>query len=777
MAQFNQSQIIPDDVLLELQKITKLEQQTQDLSSQTQTLQQQMSQVNTILQENNLIKDDFSNVIDTKNKPKEALTAVEKKRFQIIGQEFIKGAEPFLKQIKKAEQLKQKMSTKVNPFTKKLKDFLKQGAQRLKSKVKSKFGGAMKKFGLAILAIGVVLYLFKDKIASIFENINIGEESPLGKLIDNTDKLLDQLEQKLTSGIGNILKFLVSDDLTASVKKFFDKLPQQIRNFGFQTLSELGADVNPYLEKTNKEIDKKNEMLEQQATSKSNEKNQVRQVKSALGSSDIQKVLKSKSAASQAFLNDETKQKFINVLKKSDYFISNSLKKQDLDKNGIDERLKTIFENQQETVRLLARLQESNVFEGEDEQKQKQKLVEFLNKNFGYDNNDDKKPFSITTFNNDPQFFNQLKNALDAFKSHSAAVDSRVDELRGKSQPIRREINVEKVEQITAQLGGSMLAEQVAKLDKAIDELTKNPSEILKHVGDYSKTVIETFLINAWENVWEVAKSLCSKFKIGNTIQNTANAIKQADKKNGERFSENKKRQVQVIKQVQASNKKNGGFFGGVFSQQQKVQIPQPLQLPPTVVINLQLNGQAFKFINGYSENLQKIIETLKASNENLDAAVVHIESFVKKRNSKPNNVQGVVAKSGETNIKKGEQIVEINPTYNQSIVLSDTSDKYIPSISDNQSLTEIQVLNHSTQSLTKLVEKSHTLQIVNHGDNTVGNKIENLRNYTENEFRVVNNTIGVCLKQIGNLKKGIIDLTPSGGISTAATILHQLHQ
>ena len=777
MAQFNQSQIIPDDVLLELQKITKLEQQTQGLSSQTQTLQQQMSQVNTILQENNLIKDDFSNVIDTKNKPKETLSAVEKKRFQIIGQEFIKGAEPFLKQIKKAEQLKQKMSTKVNPFAKKLKDFLRQGAQRLKSKVKSKFGGAMKKFGLAILAIGAVLFLFKDKIGDILDKVKIDQNGSFSKLFKNVDIALDKLETSLSESINNILGGLLSDDFAENVEKFLTvSLPQQIRNIGYETLRLLGADIPTDINKDVDNIEKEDKALHDAAAARPKPivKKQERQINTALNSQDIQKILKAKEDASKVLLSEDIRNKIIDILKKSDYF--KNLTPEKLKDPKTTSELKKIFDSQQETEKLLKELSQSGVFDNSDLEVQKQKLADFLNKMYGYKSQtDDKKPFSAQTFTNDSQFFENLRKAASDHKRFVEQADQAMKNVQEIKKPILKQVDINNVEQVTAELSSGVLVQQVKKLDEAISKLTSSPVEIISNMSDFSKSIIESFLKIAWGNVYNIAQSIWQKFKIPASPQSAVSASSSSSRGFGTpAATSNGKLTTGKNKQASSGTKTN--------SKKDAKQKGTPRQInQPTVVINLQLNGQVAALAENYVSNLNEIVTTLTSSNELLNKALASVERWTTQKNKKKqkshSSQRGTISISQMENGTNSSLLdATSNANYNLQSVVNNFGNKQIPNVSGILT-NELNVTNITTQSLTKLVEKSHTLQIVNHGDNTVGNKIENLRNYTENEFRVVNNTIGVCLKQIGNLKKGIIDLTPSGGISTAATILHQLHQ
>ena len=73
-------------------------------------IKNEVASIKKVLDENNLEENDEDNVLEEK-KISPNLTPVEKKRYKLIGEEFMKGAGVVFNEIKKQQQLKEKMST------------------------------------------------------------------------------------------------------------------------------------------------------------------------------------------------------------------------------------------------------------------------------------------------------------------------------------------------------------------------------------------------------------------------------------------------------------------------------------------------------------------------------------------------------------------------------------------------------------------------------------------------------------------------------------------
>ena len=121
------SNVIPDEVFEELEKIAELEKSVRFLQFRQGSVEKSVTELREIQNQKSETSEDPSNVIsDTieedkkdeknlvdENKLKPILTTVEKKRYENIGVEFIKGAQKVFDEIKKSEELKKKMSSKI----------------------------------------------------------------------------------------------------------------------------------------------------------------------------------------------------------------------------------------------------------------------------------------------------------------------------------------------------------------------------------------------------------------------------------------------------------------------------------------------------------------------------------------------------------------------------------------------------------------------------------------------------------------------------------------
>lgn len=210
-----------DNIVEELQKIQRLQSTTDRLYNRVDGIQdtiddiKQTTGIQQDQKQKNIIKDDISATLSNN----------ERKRYQNIGKEFVQGAGKQFSRIKKAISFKEKMQTK--------KDWLKQKIQIVKQNTKKalKSGSFWKKFLAVIAILGVVGFLFRDKIAKLLPDLSSGFQSGKDRIIE---------------GIKNGISALVSNFKDVSGKSFDsvftyaaqDLLPKMITPFFERTLPD-----------------------------------------------------------------------------------------------------------------------------------------------------------------------------------------------------------------------------------------------------------------------------------------------------------------------------------------------------------------------------------------------------------------------------------------------------------------------------------------------------------------------------------------------------------
>lgn len=246
--------LIPDEILQEIEKVSKLENSLRLLNQRQANVEKSITVLKESSNDNDggeLDEDDVisdkedakpkkdKNVV-SKDKLKGYLDTVEKKRYENIGVEFAKGAEKIFSEIKKAQELKEKMSTKKSQDV--IKD-VDSGDEKDGDKKKISF----LKLGLAITAVAGILYMFRDKINDIIPGFKSGAE----KIFSPIKSIGDRLFGSLFSNISDMLQVAFDDIFTGpdGIKSafnifFLDVLPEVIYQSGLALFQAFGAEVD-----------------------------------------------------------------------------------------------------------------------------------------------------------------------------------------------------------------------------------------------------------------------------------------------------------------------------------------------------------------------------------------------------------------------------------------------------------------------------------------------------------------------------------------------------
>ena len=249
--------IIPDAVLEEFEKVSQIEKDVRFLQVRQGAVEKSLSEFREIIKPESDGKTNEENVISDNNSEEETenkdlvkqdklkthLDTVEKKRYENIGVEFAKGAEKVFRELKKAEELKKKMSTK-NLETANIKVDEK---KEEKTKKKGGLGAMLLKLGIAIAAVVAVIEVFKEKIDDIIPNFSTNYDNFIRPIKDTGDKITDAISGYLTNTIGGLLRdtFTEGDDSVKSLLVNFltMSLPNVIYQSGLALIEAFGGNV------------------------------------------------------------------------------------------------------------------------------------------------------------------------------------------------------------------------------------------------------------------------------------------------------------------------------------------------------------------------------------------------------------------------------------------------------------------------------------------------------------------------------------------------------
>lgn len=246
-------QIIPDEVLKEIEKISKHEKDIKFLQARQGSVELAVTQLReekeAVADSKNIISEETKeekpkkdkDVINNDNKLKPQLDSIEKKRYENIGAEFAKGAEKIFKEIEKAKELQNKMKTK---DIKKIEEDQKQEKNKEEEKKKKKI--SFMKLGLAIAAVGAVLYLFRDTIDKFIPGYKDGTEGFYGWIKNKSKDVFGDIVDGIVGVFRHIFDGLFNGDggLKHTLNIFFlSTLPDVIFQSGLVLMKGFGAKV------------------------------------------------------------------------------------------------------------------------------------------------------------------------------------------------------------------------------------------------------------------------------------------------------------------------------------------------------------------------------------------------------------------------------------------------------------------------------------------------------------------------------------------------------
>lgn len=236
--QTNTENLINDQILQEFEKISNLEKKQKSLSISVVAMRKDVNNIKATIDKSGINEEEQEKKDDVveEDELKPYLNTTEKKRYQIIGQEFMKGAKSVFNEIKKQRALQEKMTTQ----SKEVKQIKKIEEEKEKDKTKKKKGSKFLMIGLAITAVAGLLYIFRDKLKNIFN-----ESDELGNILSSftngfgnfgqglISQILDAISNTITGFFGN-----TDGSLYSLIDTFFTQtLPKSIKYAGVHIIS------------------------------------------------------------------------------------------------------------------------------------------------------------------------------------------------------------------------------------------------------------------------------------------------------------------------------------------------------------------------------------------------------------------------------------------------------------------------------------------------------------------------------------------------------------
>lgn len=210
-----------DFVLEELQRIDSLDTKYAIVYGKVADVQNQVQLLKKVQGVQNLQQQANKQQQVIKSELSPTLTQKQRKRYQNIGKEFVKGAALQFQSIKKAIKMKQNMDTKKKDFMKSTQDM----QDKVKKQVKGASGGFWKKLLGIVAVLGVVAYLFRDKIAKLIPDLSQTMKGLGGKVAEFFGNLIGSVmsntSAKVTGGFAAVIKYACSNVLPNLMGTFF----------------------------------------------------------------------------------------------------------------------------------------------------------------------------------------------------------------------------------------------------------------------------------------------------------------------------------------------------------------------------------------------------------------------------------------------------------------------------------------------------------------------------------------------------------------------------
>ena len=256
-----------DTLLVELEKVDKMDKKVIEVSSSQKSIQQDITEVKEFVGFDDSAQ--TKNIID-KDKLPARLTPNERVRYENIGKQFTLGASKEFQKIREKIKFSEKMSTAKDTFIK--------GFERMKKSMKhvKKSSGLWSKIFKIIGLLGLLGYIFRDKIAKHFPETSKFLENTIEKIKeaigDMFGGLYEYLKKSISESITVVLKHLANKTIPEIVKSFFGiTLPNILLESWLRLMSLFSSSAETQLNDFLKESGTDISTLSEEAVKKANE--------------------------------------------------------------------------------------------------------------------------------------------------------------------------------------------------------------------------------------------------------------------------------------------------------------------------------------------------------------------------------------------------------------------------------------------------------------------------------------------------------------------------
>lgn len=650
-----ENNLIDDRIITELEKISTIQNAQKSLSKRTNVIQKDVQQLKLSVLELKEDEEDDKNVIETEEL-KPYLNELEKKRYSTIGQEFMKGAAEVFNQIKKAKELKEKMSTNNKEV---------QALQKIEDEKKNQEDQKKKKtspflvLGIAIAAVGTMLYLFRDKLKDAFD-----KAKDVGNNFDSFSSSLSNfggsvIERILTAIVAEIHQFFnETGPIGNLIDSFFTKtLPNSIKYAGIHLISlfsegaakSLESTANQASTRSDKEV---NESVTRHRYDAVKATRDSAQLSGAGGASEgaLRSMLSNLAVTS---IEEELKSKFIPLLN------------QKLFKGTQDENEKMAVAFQERTYNIKAFMEEfastsdekivalrERIKSGRVTDDDKRQLAEMMGNNFGVEVDENYiNQVSQEFFNGDvanesakqllksaDTFIEQTKRIETSIASTRAASAAREQRIKDKQKELMEDaqtfqVDTVKIGEVT--LGNSMVSE-VKKFAELAQNMVSGDITIAQKIIEKTNTFLKEFITNSVNNIFSIIEQITKGLPFlsgsgmvtsGNSYDEKYSKHSNADKLTGDtRVSGSKTETLDLMKLKEGTR--------------------------PLVIVSLSLDGTVLSKITSITNNQMSILENIKKSNECLSNIINEIDAVSTEQDSSDQNdneTMGIVQKINST--------------------------------------------------------------------------------------------------------------------------------
>lgn len=244
-----------ENIFTELKKIQQLEESDVQLRVMYGNQKDEINKVKSELGLDDNESDIKKNVVGGEDAPSR-LTSNERNRYKNIGKAFVEGAGQQFKNIQKAIKFKENMSTIKHKFF--------GGIDKIKTGIKNAVGSGdfWKKLLKIIGLLGIIVYLYKEKISRRFPDLSKSVSELFGGLKDYFGGLVSNIYDFVAEGIYRSFEAILDNAflyIPSIIDTFFGyTLPTAITNLYLEILSLYGSDsaqeeLNKRFEESSKE--------------------------------------------------------------------------------------------------------------------------------------------------------------------------------------------------------------------------------------------------------------------------------------------------------------------------------------------------------------------------------------------------------------------------------------------------------------------------------------------------------------------------------------------